>query len=621
MKKSYQLLAFGFQFLKPIICILLLFTFHFSLLTLSFAEDKIKLEEVVVTATRIEESVEDIAQDVTVITKKEIESGSYRTVPEIIRNVSGLNLFEYGNRGSSASVSLRGSTSEQVLILIDGKRLNKPGDGGVDLNTISIPLENIERIEILRGASSALYGADAMGGVINIITRIPDEPATKFSASYGRFVTRDLSFNTSRKIGKTGFNLSLSKESSEGFRTNSDYDIDAINTKITFDLSKDIRADLNIDYNHKDAGSPGSLTWTTPFATQTDENLLTGIAFKTKDTSLKFYSHNSRIQYTNPGIEDNTHKNHVNGLDLQHSILIGSSNLLTGGFELLEEDIDSRDNINTANSVGKHSRTRKGMFLQNETSLFEKIVLTLGARYDDIDSKNRLSPKASFLVKLPDQTNVSLSAGKGFRVPTMNALYWPDTGWAVGNPNLKPEQSTEYEGSIQKFFGNNGNIKLVAFEKKSKDLIQWQEISPWRWSPVNVAKARVRGVETEGKVHINAADVGLSYTFMDPEDRTTGHKIRFSTRHQIKGTASIYPAKGTTVSLEGSYVTNYVVQAGDPRCYFLLDGKLSQKVKPSNGFTGEIFITGKNILDRGFQTETGYPMPPVQFIGGISLNF
>jgi outer membrane cobalamin receptor len=606
---------------KLIICVLLLLTCHLSPVTSLSAEETIKLKEVVVTATRIEESVEDVAQDVTVITRKEIESGSYGNISEVIRNVAGLNLFEYGNRGATASVSLRGSTSEQVLILIDGKRLNKPGDGQVDLNAISIPLENIERIEILRGASSALYGADAMGGVINIITRIPDEPATKFSASYGRFVTGDLSFNTSRKIGKTGFYLSLSKESSEGFRTNSDYDIDAINSKFTYDFSKDIHVDFNIDYNHKDAGSPGSITWATPFAAQTDENFLTGATLRIKDAVLKLYSHDSRIRYINPGSEDNTHKNHVNGIDLQHSIPIGSSNLLTGGIELLEEDIDSLDNINTANSIGKHSRTRKGIFLQNETSIAEKAILTLGVRYDDIDSKNRFSPKASFLIKLPNQTNISLSVGKGFRVPTMNALYWPDTGWAVGNPNLKPEQSTEYETSIQKFFGNTGNVKIVAFEKRTTDLIQWQEVSPGIWSPVNVAKARIRGVETEGKIHINIVDIGLNYTFMDTKDITTGQKIRFTTRHQLKGTTSIYPVKGTTVSLEGSYVTNYVVQAGDPRCYFLLDGKLSQKVKLSNSASVEIFIIGKNILDRDFQTETNYPMPPMQFIGGISLNF
>lgn len=591
------------------------------LISPALAEEKIKLEEVVVTATRIEESVEDIAQDVTVITKKQIESGSYGNISEVVRTVAGLNLFEYGNHGASASVSLRGSTSEQVLILIDGKRLNKPGDGQVDLNTLPIPLENIERVEILRGASSALYGADAIGGVINIITRIPDKPTIRLSASYGRFVTRDLSLNTSRKIGNAGFYLSLSKEASEGFRTNSKYDIDAVNTKFTYDFSKDIHADFNIDYSHKDAGSPGSTAWQTPFATQTDENLLTGITLKIKDAALKLYSHNSKIRYINPGSEDNTHKNNVNGLDLQQSISIGTSNLLTGGFELLEEDIDSRDNLNSANSVGKHSRTRKGIFLQDEISLFEKTLLTLGARYDDIASTSRISPKASYLIKLPEQVNVSFSAGKGFRVPTMNALFWPDTGWAAGNPNLKPEKSTEYEGSIQKFFGNTGNVKLVAFEKKSKDLIQWQETSPWRWTPVNVTRARVRGLEAEGSLHLKASDMGISYTFLDTKDMETHQKIRYTSRHQLKGTTAVYPRKGMTAALEVSYVTNYVVRQGDPRCYFLLDGKISQKIKMSDNISGELFITGKNILDRQFQTVKDYPMPPRQFIGGISFNF
>ncbi len=589
--------------------------------TFTSATEKVSpLEQVVVTATKIEEAIEDVAQDVTVITKREIKSGSYRNISEVVRNIAGLNIFEYGNPGSSASLSLRGSTSEQVLVLIDGKRLNKPGDGQVDMNTLPIQLENIERIEILRGASSALYGADAMGGVINIITKIPDEPATNLSALYGRFVTNGISLNTSRKINNIGVYLSLSKDSSEGFRTNSDYDVDAINTKLTFDLSKDIRADMTIDYNHKDAGSPGSLSWLTPLATQTDENLLVGITVKMKDTVLKLYNHNSRIHYLNPDIEDNTHENHIYGLDLQHSTLLGSSNLLTGGIELLEEDVDSRDDINSANSIGRHSRTRKGIFIQNETSLSEKAILTIGTRYDDISSQERFSPKASFLIKLPYQINISLSAGKGFRVPAMNALYWPDTGWAVGNPDLKPEQSTEYEIVIQKFFGNTGNIKLVTFEKNSKNLIQWQEVSPGRWSPVNISRARITGVETEGRLRISAADIGLNYTFLDPEDRATGEKIRFTSRHQIKGTASVYPAKGTTISFEWGYVSNYVVQEGDPRCYFLLDGKISQKVKLSFG-TAEVFIIGKNILDRDFQTVKGYPMPPVQFIGGINFSF
>lgn len=594
-----------------------LFTADLSLL---WAEETVKIKEVVVTATKTETLAENVAQDLTVVTKKEIENGSYRNISDVMENVLGVKLSEYGNRGATATVSLRGSTSAQVLVLVDGKRLNRPGSGQVDLNSIPVPLENIERVEILRGASSALYGADAMGGVINIITKVPDEPVTKLSASYGRFATKNAELSTSRRIGNAGFYVSLAKDTSDGFRKNSDYDIDSINAKLVYDFAKDIKADISIDYNHRDAGSPGSLTWETPLASQTDENLLIGLGVRIKDTALKLYNHNSRTRYLNPGREDNTHKNYVKGIELQHSITVSGANLLTGGVELLEEDLDSRNNLDSSNSIGKRSRTRRGIFLQNETSLHDMVILTLGARYDDISSENRISPKASLLIKLPKKINVSLSAGHGFRVPAMNDLYWPDTGWAVGNPDLKPEKSTEYEIGIQKFYDGKGNIRIFAFEKRSRDLIQWQEISRWRWSPVNVAKAKVRGFEAESKIFLGMADLGINYTFMDTKDEETGRKIRFSTRHQVKGTASVYPVKGMTVSLEGSYVSKYVVQDGDPGSYFLLDGKISQKIKLSNA-TAEVFIIGKNILDREFQTARGYPMPPVEITGGISIRF
>jgi len=586
----------------------------------AFAEDPVRLDEVVVTATRLEEPIEDVAQDITVITRKEIESGSYRDLTEIVRNSSGLHLTEYGNRGANAFASLRGSTAEQVLVMVDGKRLNKPGDGLFDLNTLPIPIENIERVEILRGASSALYGADAMGGVINIITKVPDQAAAKISASYGRFATQEYSATASERIRNTGFLLSLSKEKSNGFTTNSDYDINSVSAKINHSASRDVRVDLTFDYNHKDAGAPGALTWPTPLASETDEVLLAGVTVNIKDTILKLYSHNSRIRYINPGSEDNTHKNHVNGMDLQHSLALGSSSLLTGGLEILEEDIDSSDNMNPGSSIGKHSRTRKGVFLQDESSLTDKIISTLGVRYDDIAGRARFSPKASILFKLPWESTLAFSAGQGYRVPEMNALFWPDTGWAVGNPNLKPEKSVEYESVIRKFFGSKGDIRMVVFEKLSDNLIQWQEVSPGKWSPVNIAKARIRGFEAEGKLHLALMDLGVNYTFTDPEDETSDNKIRFGTRHQLKGSLSAYPANGMTIAFEGSYVSMYTVQEGDPGCYFLLDGKISQEIRLPKG-TAEVFIIGKNMLDRDFQTIKDYPMPPARFFGGISYRF
>ncbi|MCE5195167.1 MAG: TonB-dependent receptor [Nitrospiraceae bacterium] len=457
---------------------------------------------------------------------------------------------------------------------------------------------------------------------MNIITKIPDEPITKLITSYGRFVTKNIKLSTSQKIKDTGFYISAFKDRSDGFRTNSKYDLDGVDTKISHEFSKDIRIDLNFDYSHKNAEQPGSITWPTPDASQTDENFQAGLNLKIKDTLLKLYRHTSRIRYINPGSEDNTHKNYIDGIDLQHTLSIGSSNLLTAGVEFIEEKLDSTDNITPSNSVGKHSRTRKGFLLQDEISIFEKSILTFGARYDEIGSENKLSPKSSLLIKLPMQINITLSAGKGFRVPTMNSLYWPDTGWAAGNPNLKPEESTEYEAGIQKFFGDAGNIKLVGFVKKSENLIEWQEVTPGRWVPMNVSKAETRGIEAEGKFKLNKyADIGLSYMYLDPENITTGEKIRFSTRHQIKGSTSLRPWKDFTFSMEGRYVKNYVVQAGDAKCYFVLDGKISKKIKIYDKLKGELFIIGKNILDKQYQTVTDYPMMPRQFTGGLGFEF
>jgi len=145
--------------------------------------------------------VEDIPSSVTVITKEEIKTSTARNVTEALTEVAGLRISEYGKKGALSLPRLRGSTAEQVLILLDGRRLNSPATGQFNLNDLPVSIEDIERVEILRGASSALYGADALGGVINIITRRPEESQTRVSASYGRFDSQLYSLTTSYHNG------------------------------------------------------------------------------------------------------------------------------------------------------------------------------------------------------------------------------------------------------------------------------------------------------------------------------------------------------------------------------------------------------------------------------------
>lgn len=599
---------------------ILLMLLPFIALSPAWAGEKIKIAEVVVSATKIEESVENVAQDVTIITSEEIERSGHSSVADTLKNVTGIQIREYGNRGASSSISVRGSSSAQVLILIDGKRLNKPGDGQFDLNTISVPLENIERIEVLRGASSTLYGADALGGVINIITKSPAGPLTKASIIYGSFDAWNTVLATSRKIGNAGYMFSASKEESSGFRENSDYETRGANGKLTFDLAGDFHVDLNVDYSKKEAGVPGPVAYPSPLARQQDENALLGVTFRFKDTVAKLYSHNSRIHYINPDyFVDSKHKNNVLGADVQSSVLIGPSNLVTGGIELIAESIDSTD-------IGPQSRQRKGIFIQDDISINEKLIFNLGIRYDDFEQGRQLTPRAAILYKMMKDTTIRFTAGKGYRIPSLNDLYWrEDWGGGLGmfgNPGLRPEKSTEYEISIEQNINKKIMAKALVFQKDVRDLIKWQQKDDYGllWKVENIDEARVRGFEFISRINMGLAELETSYFYQDPVNKNTGERIYDLSRHQVTGVLSVNPFKDTTWSIEGRYVSNYVKPDKPKWCYFVLDSKISKKFPLSFG-EGEIFIKGKNLLDREYETSKGYPMPPVEFTGGISIKF
>ena len=580
-------------------------------------EETMKMEEIVVTATRVEESVEDVAQDVTIVTAKEIEKRSYDSIADVLKGVMGVKIKEYGNRGASATPSIRASTAEQVLILIDGKRLNLPSSGQFDLNDIPVPLENIERIEVLRGDSSALYGADAMGGVINIITKKPFRPVTRAKVQYGRFDTKSFLFYTSRKLNRFGYSFAAQREDSHGFRADTDYKLWNLNSKFTLDLADDVDVVLSIDYGHKEAGSPGSTEWPTPGARQWNENALYGLTFNAKNTHLRIYSHYSRLHYNKPDPffpEDSTHKNYVRGVDGQTSFALGEMNLITVGAEILEEKVISTN-------IGNKHRSRIGAFLQDELSVTDDFIVTAGVRYDDYENGNRVSPKLSLLLRPFSGTTLRASAGKGYRVPTLNELYWPDMGWAVGNPHLKPEKSTGYEVSVEQKFGKNVRAKVLGFYKKIRDLIEWEEVSPWRWMPVNIGKARIKGIEVETSVDLGKVDLLVSYTYQDPEDIEKDQKITDRQRHDLNANITYISENGLSVSLEGSYVSNYVSTTGSHKSYFVMNAKVSQEFTIGRDIKGTVYVKGKNIFDREYEVAKGYPMPGQQLIAGVAVEF
>ena len=163
---------------------------------------EVEVGQVVVTATRTEVEISDSPQSISVITKEEIMNTPDRTIPEVIQRAAGVQINQNGPMGSLPLAQIRGSEAGQVLIMIDGRRINDAQNGQFDLSNLPLSKDEIERIEVLRGGASALYGSDAMGGVINIITKSPTkEPYTRVSSSFGRFGTQEYSLSHRWKPG------------------------------------------------------------------------------------------------------------------------------------------------------------------------------------------------------------------------------------------------------------------------------------------------------------------------------------------------------------------------------------------------------------------------------------
>ena len=618
--KRHQTSDFRLQVSKFVIYILLILTSHFLLLTSLFAEEKIEIGEVVVTATRIEEALEDIPSSVTVITKKEIKESTATNITEALKGVVGLKVTEYGKKGAIAAPALRGSTAGQVLILLDGKRLNLPGSGQFDLNDLPASIDDIERIEILRGASSALYGADAMGGVINIITKKPEKPYTKIGGSYGRFNTQQYQLLTSGKFKALGYFFSLSKEKSDGFRPNSNYDSTTANGKVVIDLSHKSTLELSLGFLYKEAGVPGSITYPSPRAEESDEDINFGITYKGKisdkiDVITKVYRNYYELAYKDPAMfTDDKHKDFFTGGEVQVNYLYNPYNLFTGGVEYGKEEVRST-------ATGRHERSRKGVFLQDEIKPSEPLTVIPGIRYDSFSQgEDQFSPKISALYKFRD-ARFRTSIGSGYRVPTFNDLYWPDTAFNKGNPDLKPEKSIEYEIGWDQQFGKGMLSKTTLFRRDVKDLIIWQPDTSYKWAPLNIGEARIYGVEIDGEMNLHKLlMIYLNYTYLNPEDRKTGEKIKNLPRHQFNSSIRSSFPFGSVVSLNGRYIKNYVT-SGDPSGYFVMDWKFTHEVVILAKVKGEVFVGVKNILDKEYETVKGYPMPPREIYGGLSLTF
>ncbi|MEW6067680.1 MAG: TonB-dependent receptor [Nitrospirota bacterium] len=620
MKKNFKLLKF--------ICILLLFTFHFSLFTLSFAEEiTVPLEEVVVTASKIEEPSEETISGVIVITGEDIKKMNLQFVTDVLRRIPDLNLVQNGGAGRNASVFLRGGDSTHTLVMIDGVKVKSTTTGSFDFSGITV--DDIERIEIVKGPQSTLYGSEAMSGVINIITKKGKDKLkvdSSFEAgSYGTYkpsasasgiykifdyrLTGTYFYTDGISAAKEGTeedsyeNLSLSGKF--GFKISDSSDIEFsgrfYNDKSELDSYGTDDLNYTQDGSHYIISGKGRIyTWDKWEQILMLSTVYDSLKYKDPDTSWN----NTEINTS------------MNTIDWQHNFYVSDIYIPTIGAEYREEKGESE-------GVYDKSVDNKAIYLNNKLKVFEDaLVLNAGMRRDEheyVGGETTYKLGALYAFK-PADLQVRAVYATGFRSPTFNELFYTDPSGSSGNPDLKPEKSNSWEIGLDKnLIKDRLSVFITYFDQKYKDLIQWVEIAEWTYQSQNVQEAEVKGIETG--ITLNAGegiDIKTAYTYLDTEDKETGNML--PRRPRDKFNISLCMLR-SDFSFDISYT--YVGKRYD-------DTENTEELSPYNlvnlsgsyNLSKNLSVFGRieNLLDEDYEEAEGYGTYGFSVFGGVRVT-
>jgi outer membrane cobalamin receptor len=595
-----------------------------------FAQD-VDLEKIVVISSRIEENYADISRKVDLITSKDIESSSARDLSEVLTEITSVNISDYGGLGATKTIRMRGSTAAQVLVLVDGRPINNPRDGEAELN--SIPLENIDRIEVMHGPASSLYGAAAMGGTVNIITKKPpkEKQKTEFTTSFGTFRTYMERLSHGGRLSKLGYIITGEYESSEGFRDNSDFCAKDFNTKFEYALNSDNNLTLNSGFYRSKVGTPGKIT---EFDIDDKQKSLKNYfdlnwSFRPDTTmglSTKIYQNYDRLEFienTAGSVWDIAfnkaiHTTKVNGIDIQLNKQLTEKYLGICGFNYVT-------NTNDSTSTAKHKYTVRAWYLENHLDLFKNLKVSLGTRIDDYSNfGTEVNPSFSFLYKFSENNKLHGLISRSFRAPTFNDLYWPDEGWAKGNPNLKPEKGITGELGIEAKPNKYLLMSIAYYRNDFNELINWAE-EGGIWQPTNIGSAVIEGAEFKNKIYLMSNfELDLDYTYLRAKNDKTHRYLIYQPKHKFDCSLKYKDLKGFVFELNGQFTDKRFHCIDDPflstikvKRFFILGLNVSKKFKPGIIY----FMSIDNLLNKKYQVINDYPMPGFAISNSIKLVF
>lgn len=591
---------------------------------MAIANMDIELEKIVVTPSRIEESYNEVGRKVDIISSSELKNLNPKDISEILEDIGAININNYGSQGAQKTIQMRGSTASQVLVLIDGRPMNSPRSGDIDLSTIS--LDNIERIEVMRGPGSSIYGSSAMGGVINIITKGPPRKGqkTEFMSSFGTFRTYQERMSHGARLKNFGYQMNTSYQTSEGHRDNSEFTAKDVSAKLTYEFNSQNKLSLSGEFYKDRLGTPGLITSPDLDDKQLDRKNYFDINWDVRpwedrdiNISTRAYQNYDRLEFieTPLPLDKTTHTTKSRAINLRYNQGLFKFYRFILGF-------DWTNNLNNSSNAAKHDYIVRAGYLENQLDLWEDLQVDFGARIDDYSNfGTKISPNLNLQYRLKDDTRLHFLIARSFRAPTFNDLYWPATGFEEGNPNLQPEKGVTGELGIEKNFSKFFKVGLTYFRSKYDNLIKWQEDTDGIWRPKNIDSAIIQGVEQDLQIKLfNNLDIDIAYTYLRAKDDKTGKYLTYQPKHKANFFVKYKGLAGFILGLEGQFVDRRYHNATNTvyvKRYYVLGLRLSKKIKEKTN----IFFNIDNLLNKKYQSVRDYPLAGFSVTSGLKLEF
>ncbi len=638
----------------------------------AYAEDKIKLEEIVVTATRYEEELSDVPAYITVITEEDIKNSPARNIPDLLKTESAIHVYDTGGNQRNISVDLRGfgeTASLNTLVLVDGRRINQADLSGVDW--FQIPIERVKKIEIIRGGrGSVLYGDNASGGVINIITKRGDALAGGAEVAGGSYGTFKSNAYASGVLNNLSGYISAGYLTSDGYRDNSDTDSRDIGIRTDYALKDSINLDFSFGYHKDKTGLPGALkdsdfqagrsrtdsTHPHDFIDVEDYYFQLSPEFSFPGDSLfkidMSYRKRSFLAFSSGDFGNFTGDSELKTVIVSPHVLlktaIGKSrNSLSLGFDYQKSDneITNDSLFFGSRTIGNFDLTKEnyGLYIHNEIAVTESLRLSGGYRHDRAEF--------TFDPAKPDNTSMEenlytagvnyifikksyayFSFSRSFRYPVIDELYSFFTNTV--NTNLVPQTSDNYEVGVRYYLYDSVYAHLNLFRIDTDEEIFF--------NPVSFQNENFDGATRRDGAEISAwarttewLALKTAYTYTDAKIRGgmfQRKKIPNVPQHTASFEALFSFGNGLTFVLDAVYIGNrpfvsdFSNSFDDQKSYTVFNSKIQYQWKSLTAFLDIYNLADKEYSEYGsvsaFPAEKAiYPSPERNFLAGLKIDF